>query len=87
MRRSDAVHLRLRLLLARILPVICAAGLIVTSGAAASTVPATPASSKDHLAYFGFYASAMGHWNFTEELAPSTNLTADRKYKAHYWRF
>lgn len=28
-----------------------------------------------HLRYFGFYASAMGHWNFTEELAPFTNLT------------
>lgn len=29
----------------------------------------------DHLQYFGFYASAMGHWNFTAELAPFTNLT------------
>ena len=28
-----------------------------------------------HLEYFGFYASAMDHWNFTEELAPYTNLT------------
>ena len=28
-----------------------------------------------HLEYFGFYASAMNHWNFTEELAPFTNLT------------
>jgi len=28
-----------------------------------------------HLEYFGFYASAMGGWNFTEELAPFTNLT------------
>jgi hypothetical protein len=28
-----------------------------------------------HLEYFGFYASAMAHWNFTEELAPFTNLT------------
>ena len=28
-----------------------------------------------HLEYFGFYASAMGHWNFTRELAPFTNLT------------
>jgi hypothetical protein len=28
-----------------------------------------------HLEYFGFYASAMGHWNFTRELAPYTNLT------------
>jgi hypothetical protein len=28
-----------------------------------------------HLAYMGFYASAMQHWNFTEELAPFTNLT------------
>lgn len=28
-----------------------------------------------HLEYFGFYASAMGHWNFTGALAPYTNLT------------
>jgi hypothetical protein len=28
-----------------------------------------------HLRYFGFYASAMAHWNFTSELAPWTNLT------------
>jgi hypothetical protein len=28
-----------------------------------------------HLRYFGFYASAMGNWNFTGELAPFTNLT------------
>jgi len=28
-----------------------------------------------HLEYFGFYASAMGGWNFTSELAPYTNLT------------
>lgn len=28
-----------------------------------------------HLRYFGFYASAMAHWNFTQELAPFTNLT------------
>lgn len=29
----------------------------------------------NHLEYFGFYASAMGPWNFTAELAPFTNLT------------
>ena len=29
----------------------------------------------DHLEYFGFYASAMAGWNFTEALAPYTNLT------------
>lgn len=28
-----------------------------------------------HLQYFGFYASAMGPWDFTAELAPFTNLT------------
>jgi hypothetical protein len=28
-----------------------------------------------HLEYFGFYASAMGDWNFTSDLAPFTNLT------------
>jgi len=31
--------------------------------------------SYEHLQYFGFYASAMGNWNFTSELAPFTNLT------------
>lgn len=29
----------------------------------------------EHLQYFGFYASAMGHWNFTGDLAEFTNLT------------
>ena len=28
-----------------------------------------------HLEYFGFYASAMGNWNYTKELASFTNLT------------
>jgi len=28
-----------------------------------------------HLQYVGFYASAMGQWNFTQDLAPFTNLT------------
>jgi hypothetical protein len=28
-----------------------------------------------HLKYFGFYASAMGSWNFTQEISPFTNLT------------
>ena len=28
-----------------------------------------------HLEYFGFYASAMGSWNFTRDLASFTNLT------------
>lgn len=28
-----------------------------------------------HLAYFGFFGSAMGSWEFTQELAPFTNLT------------
>ena len=37
---------------------------------AAATTPDT-----GHLQYFGFYASAMGHWNFTRELAPFGNLT------------
>lgn len=34
-----------------------------------------PANPYGHLEYFGFYASAMGHWNFTSELSPFTNLT------------
>lgn len=29
----------------------------------------------EHLKYFGFYASAMESWNYTEELAGFTNLT------------
>jgi hypothetical protein len=29
----------------------------------------------DHLEYFGFYASAMRQWNFTEFLSPVTNIT------------
>lgn len=33
------------------------------------------ANPHGHLEYFGFYASAMGRWNFTRELAPFTNLT------------
>lgn len=33
------------------------------------------ASDAPHVQYFGFYASAMAHWNFTRELAPFTNLT------------
>jgi len=28
-----------------------------------------------HLEYMGFYASAMRHWNYTEELAAFTNIT------------
>ena len=28
-----------------------------------------------HLRYFGFYASAMGGWNYTQALARFTNLT------------
>ncbi len=38
-------------------------------------VDSAPAPSYGHLRYFGFYASAMGRWNFTAELAPFTNLT------------
>ncbi len=33
------------------------------------------ADEAPHVQYFGFYASAMAHWNFTSELAPFTNLT------------
>lgn len=36
---------------------------------------ASPANAPGHLRYFGFYASAMGHWNFTRDLAPFGNLT------------
>ena len=51
------------------------AGATVTS-AEESPAPQSQVSSElPHVAYFGFYASAMAHWNFTEELAPFTNLT------------
>jgi len=55
----------------------CAAGSALAQYAA---VPDLDVFSTDqrrygHLQYFGFYASAMGHWNFTQELAPYTNLT------------
>ena len=43
------------------------------SAVTAEMAAATPVGS--HLQYFGFYASAMGHWNFTRELAPFSNLT------------
>ena len=36
---------------------------------------ASKAKRYGHLEYVGFYASAMQHWNYTEELAPFTNLT------------
>jgi hypothetical protein len=39
-----------------------------------SDAPAS-GSAYGHLQYFGFYASAMGPWNYTAELAPFTNLT------------
>ena len=35
----------------------------------------SPEKRYGHLEYFGFYASAMGNWNFTEKLSPFTNLT------------
>jgi len=35
----------------------------------------TDAQRYGHLEFFGFFASAVGHWNFTQELAPFTNLT------------
>lgn len=41
----------------------------------AKNVVAPAAPDGGHLEYFGFYASAMGHWNFTRELAPYGNLT------------
>jgi len=35
----------------------------------------TDARRYGHLEFFGFFASAVGHWNFTQELAPFTNMT------------
>ncbi|MEE4174917.1 MAG: hypothetical protein V2I57_11760 [Xanthomonadales bacterium] len=49
-----------------------------TSLAAAQDAPGTEsavAPEAPHVRYFGFYASAMAHWNFTRDLAPFTNLT------------
>lgn len=37
--------------------------------------PDTTGQATPQVAHFGFYASAMGHWNFTAELAPHTTLT------------
>jgi len=45
------------------------------SNVSAEDVFRTDARRYAHLEYFGFAASAMGHWNFTQELAPFTNLT------------
>ncbi len=39
-----------------------------------------------HLEYFGFYASAMGNWNFTKRLSPFTNLTWIHVGSAKYQR-
>jgi len=55
----------------------CSAGnaLAQYAGVADSDVFRTDQRRYGHLQYFGFYASAMGHWNYTQELAPWTNLT------------
>lgn len=54
----------------------------LSTGASGASVPASEGGTHssgstryEHLQYFGFYASAMAHWNFTELLAPFTNLT------------
>jgi hypothetical protein len=46
----------------------------------------SPERRYDHLEYFGFYASAMGNWNFTEKLSPYTNLTWIHIAAANYPR-
>lgn len=55
----------------------CAAGSVQAqyAGVAEENLFRTDEQRYSHLRYFGFYASAMAHWNFTEELAPFTNLT------------
>jgi len=40
-----------------------------------ANAPVVAAPDTGHLQYFGFYASAMGYWNFTQALAPFGNLT------------
>jgi len=55
-------------------------GVATTAAAQYAPLPADKLYRTDeqrygHLQYFGFYASAMGGWNYTEELAPFTNLT------------
>ena len=67
----------------RLAKVIFAAAMLWGSGNALAQYAIVPADQVfrtdqeryGHLEYFGFYASAMGHWNFTEELALFTNLT------------
>jgi len=46
----------------------------------------SPERRYGHLEYFGFYASAMGNWNFTEKLSPFTNLTWIHINAANYPR-
>ncbi len=48
---------------------------LALAAVAASPAQAVEDETPGHVAYFGFYASAMGHWNHTAELAPFTNLT------------
>ncbi len=50
-------------------------GVTVASAEEAPAPDSPDSASLPHVAYFGVYASAMAHWNFTEELAPFTNLT------------
>ena len=70
---------------------MCGMALPMLSAAAVPTGPAEPQATPATVAgdpatdaaraaaggvpHFGFYASAMGHWNFTAELAPWTTLT------------
>jgi len=46
----------------------------------------SPEKRYGHLEYFGFYASAMGNWNFTRQLSPFTNLTWIHINAANYPR-
>jgi len=48
---------------------------LAASTAALADAPLAPPAPPSHLEHFGFYASAMGRWNFTAELAPFTTLT------------
>ena len=51
-------------------------------GVGADAIYGNAARRFGHLEYVGFYASAQQHWEFTEELAPFTNLTWVSLYSA-----
>ena len=74
-RRSPEVKRRHIWLACVLLAVVTDAALGQYAAVTGKPAYRTSAERYGHLQYFGFYASAMGHWDFTGELAPWTNLT------------